>query len=98
MTMRSVWTKSWKWRISERHPLLNSADHSLFHRARTRELPDHYSYIVTKRLIMISTEKWGDPSHELLEKVYGILAREVNKMTDDRFHRFRYGGLHQRVK
>jgi len=47
---------------------------------------------------MISTEKWGDPIHEPLGKVYGILAREVNKMTDDHFHRFRYGGLHQRGK
>ena len=79
-------------------PPLDSADLSLFNRARTRELPDHYSYIVTKWLIMMSTEKWGDPSRELLGKVYDILAREVNKMTDDHFHRFRYGGLHQRVK
>ena len=80
-------------------PLPNGAGFSLvFDRARTRELPDHYSYIVTKRLIMISTEKWSAPSHDLLGKVYEILVREVNKMTDDRFRRFRYGGLHQRVK
>jgi len=67
-------------------------------KARSRELPDHSLHIVTKRLIKISIEQWDDPCHELLEKVYDILAKKVNKMLDDRFHRFQYGGLHQRVK
>lgn len=44
------------------------------------------------------TEKWGAPSHNLLEKVYDALVKEVNQMVDDHFHRFRYGGLYQRVK
>jgi len=55
-------------------------------------------YIITKRLIKISTKQWGSPSHNLLRDVYDILVKKVNKMVDDRFHRFRYGGLHQRVK
>lgn len=55
-------------------------------------------YIVTKRLIKAAIEKWGGPSHVLLEDVYNILAREVNEMIDIHFHPYQYGGLYQRVK
>lgn len=72
--------------------------YSSINRARTRELPAHDLYIVTKRLIKISTEQWDDPSHDLLQEVYDALVWEVNKMVDDRFHPFQYGGLHQSVK
>jgi hypothetical protein len=67
-------------------------------RARAREFPGHTFFIVTKRLIKKSTEQWETPSHDLLGVVYGILSREVNKMVDDHFQRFRYGRLHQNVK
>jgi len=96
-----------KFHPSDKEPIIRAGDDDaicvnevmdMADKARMRELPDHYSYIVTKRLIMVSTEKWGSPSHDLLGKVYDILVREVNKMTDDHFRRFRYGGLHQRVK
>ena len=46
----------------------------------------------------MSTDQWEAPSHELLENVYDILAKEVNKMVDDHFQRFRYGRLHHDVK
>ena len=75
-----------------------SHEYSLFYRARSRELPNHSLYIVTKRLIKVATEKWDTPSHDLLEEVYDILVREVNQMVDERFHDFRYGDLHQRVR
>lgn len=55
-------------------------------------------FIVTKRLVKISTEKWEIPSHDLLEDVYGILAREVNTTVDNHFRRFTYGRLHHDVK
>jgi hypothetical protein len=55
-------------------------------------------YIVTKRLVKKSIEQWGAPSHDLLEKVYEILAEKVNKAVDDHFLPFRYGRLHQHVK
>jgi len=67
-------------------------------RARARELPGHSLFIVTKRLIKISTQQWDSPSYELLQKVYNVLAKEVNRTVDDHFHRFRYGRLHQDVK
>ena len=70
----------------------------LFDRARARELPDHTSFVVTKRLITGSIEKWGDPSYDLLEKVYDILVKRVNTILDNRFERYQYGGLHYHVK
>ena len=70
----------------------------LFDRARARELPDHTSFVVTRRLITESIEQWGDPSRDLLEKVYGVLVKRVNVILDDRFERFQYGGLHYHIK
>jgi len=67
-------------------------------KARARELPDHALYIVTKRLIKISTDKWGDPSHDLLEDVYRILVGRVNDVIDNHFPRSRYERLHQDVR
>lgn len=69
-----------------------------FYRARARELPGHSLFIVTKRLVKISTEQWEVPSYTLLQKVYNVLVKEVNRMVDERFQRFQYGRLHQDVK
>jgi len=67
-------------------------------RARARELPGHSLFIVTKRLIKKSTEKWEAPSYKLLQSVYHVLTKETNRMVDEHFHRFRCGRLHQDVK
>ena len=67
-------------------------------RARARELPGHTLFIVTKRLIKTSINKWEGPSHALLAEVYNVLVEEVNGMVDDRFKSFQYGRLHQDVK
>lgn len=72
--------------------------HSTISRARARELPGHSLFIVTKRLIKKSTEKWEAPSYELLQSVYRVLTKETNRMIDEHFHRFRCGRLHQDVK
>ena len=46
----------------------------------------------------MSIKQWGGPSHDLLEEVYGILAREVNEMIDAHVLAYQYGGLYQRIK
>ena len=46
----------------------------------------------------MATKQWDDPCYDLLEKIYDILVKEVNKILDTRFQRFQYGGLHHRVK
>ena len=43
-------------------------------------------------------EKWVDPSHELFEEEYAILAERVNAMVEERFAPFVHGGLYHRVK
>lgn len=70
----------------------------LFGRARARELPDHWSFVVTKRLIAKSVGQWGDPSRDLLNQVYDILVQRVNEKLDTRFEGSQYGGLHYHVK
>lgn len=67
-------------------------------RAKTRELPDNYPFVVTKRLVKEATEKWADPSHELFEAEYAILAERVNGMIEEHFASFVHGGLYHRVK
>ena len=68
------------------------------YRAKTRELPDNYPFVVTRRLIKQAIEKWVDPSHELFEEEYAILAERVNGMVEDHFSPFVHGGLYHRVK
>jgi hypothetical protein len=67
-------------------------------RAKTRELPDNYPFVVTRRLIKQAVEKWAEPSRELFEAEYAILAERVNKMVEEHFANFVHGGLYHRVK
>jgi hypothetical protein len=85
--------------VSELHPLHSTIHHShAKRRAKTRELPDNYPFLVTKRLIKEATEKWADPSQELFEAEYAILVERVNDMVDEHFASFAHGGLYHRVK
>jgi hypothetical protein len=89
------------WQTSERYRFVKLSilhNHLPFYRARARELPDHCSFVVTRRLITGSIEQWGDPSRDLLEKVYDVLVKRVNAILDNRFERYQYGGLHYHVK
>lgn len=67
-------------------------------RAKTRELPDNYPFVVTRTLIKQAIEQWTDPSHELFEAEYAILVERVNSIVDDHFSSFVHGGLYHRVK
>ena len=67
-------------------------------RAKTRELPDNYPFVITRRLIKQAVEKWADPSHELFEAEYTILVERVNRILNERFNSFVHGGLYNRVK
>ena len=78
-------------------PLNHSSSH-VECRAKTRELPDNYPFVVTKRLIKEAIEKWVDPSHELFEAEYAILVERVNALVEKHFASFTHGGLYHRVK
>ena len=68
------------------------------YRAKTRELPDVYPFVVTRRLIKQAIEKWAEPSYELFEAEYAILVQRVNEMVENRFASYTHGGLHHRAK
>jgi len=68
------------------------------YRAKARELPDNYPFVVTRRLIKQAVEKWADPSHELFEAEYAVLVERVNRILDEQFASFVHGGLYHRVK
>ena len=42
--------------------------------------------------------QWDTPCYDLLDNVYGVLAKEVNTMLDNHFYPFQHGGLHRRAK
>ena len=67
-------------------------------RAKTRELPDNYPFVVTRKLIRQAIEKWADPTHDLFEAEYAILVGQVNGMIEEHFASFVHGGLYHRVK
>lgn len=67
-------------------------------RAKTRELPDNYPFVVTRRLIKQTIQKWDDPSRELFEAEYAVLVERVNSMIEENFASFVHGGLYHRVK
>lgn len=67
-------------------------------RAKTRELPDNYPFVVQRKFIEEAIKRWTDPSHELFEAEYAILAERVNGMVEDHFLSYDHGGLYHRVK
>jgi len=66
-----------------------------FSRAKTRELPDNYPFVVSRMFIRDVTDKWHEPSYSLLEQVSVVLTKFVKKVIATHFGR--YPGLHQKV-
>ncbi|KAF9783798.1 P-loop containing nucleoside triphosphate hydrolase protein [Thelephora terrestris] len=66
--------------------------------AKTRELPDNYPFIVTRKFIKEAIERWSDPSHDLFEAEYAILVERVNGMVEEHFASYFHGGLYHRAK
>lgn len=66
-------------------------------RAKTRELPDHYPFVVTKNLINNVTEQWEQPSHDLFEDIFLILSKFVAKVVGEHFGEHTKGGLQQLI-
>jgi hypothetical protein len=67
------------------------------HRARTRELPDNYPFVVSKKLINDVTKLWDRPSHIFLDNVFRVLSHFVQKVLREHFGQHTQGGLQQRV-
>ncbi|KII95434.1 hypothetical protein PLICRDRAFT_25913 [Plicaturopsis crispa FD-325 SS-3] len=66
-------------------------------KARTRELPDNYPFVVHEGFISEVVEKWNVPSQLLYQSVQRTLTSYVKKVIADHFEAFGNGGLQQRV-
>ncbi|KAG2338315.1 hypothetical protein BDR05DRAFT_893920 [Suillus weaverae] len=61
-------------------------------RARTRELPDNYPFIVQQTYIQEFTEKWEIPSQTLFDKVHDILKNDLSVLVHEHFGKMGRGG------
>jgi hypothetical protein len=66
-------------------------------RARTRELPDNYPFIVQKEYIREFTEKWASPTRLLFDQVYDILKEDLSALVQEHFAKMGRGGAHHSV-
>lgn len=68
-----------------------------FERARTRELPDNYPFVVQKVYITEVLQKWEKPALDLFDIVYDILRADAEKMIDRHFTAIGRGSAKQSV-
>lgn len=61
-------------------------------RARTRELPDNYPFIVQQTYIQEFTEKWEMPSQTLFDEVHNILKNDLSILVHEHFGKMGRGG------
>lgn len=61
-------------------------------RARTRELPDNYPFVVQKAYIDEFTKKWASPSNILFDQVYDILKKDLDTLVHEHFEKMGRGG------
>ncbi|EMD32900.1 hypothetical protein CERSUDRAFT_76972 [Gelatoporia subvermispora B] len=67
------------------------------HRAITRELPDHYPYVVTNEYITSVVCKWNVPTQRLFRDVQKRLVEYVKRLINKHFSKYAHGGLQQKV-
>ena len=68
------------------------------YRAITRELPDHYPFVVANEYISSFIGGWQLPAEKLYEAVHQCLLQRVKALTEKHFGKFSQGGLHANVK
>ncbi|KAI0077225.1 hypothetical protein K474DRAFT_1596469 [Panus rudis PR-1116 ss-1] len=66
-------------------------------KAITRELPDHYPFVVCKEYIATFTSQWETPAERLFASVYKILHGYIKGLVELHFGKFAHGGMQHRV-
>ena len=91
--------KSWNGRISKRASFayIILVITVSIHRARTRELPDHYPFVVNKTFIDAVIKKWDTPAMDLCKTVHKVASEHVQKLVKQHFGSFGQGYLEQHV-
>ncbi|KAG6327681.1 hypothetical protein ID866_11408, partial [Astraeus odoratus] len=65
--------------------------------SRTRELPDHYPFVVQKMYISEFVQNWQRPAFRLFDAVYRIMKKDIEKIVNGHFARMGRGGAKQSV-
>ena len=71
---------------------------NLLDRARTRELPDNYPFVVQQSYISDVTGKWLKPALILFDEVDHVLANHVRDLVSKHFQHFGRGNLERMVQ
>ncbi|KAH7929544.1 hypothetical protein BV22DRAFT_1102356 [Leucogyrophana mollusca] len=66
-------------------------------KARTRELPDNYPFVVQKVYITQFTRMWYQPAMDLLEQIYAILKKDLSNTIKQHFAQMGRGNAQQMV-
>ncbi|KAG6827859.1 hypothetical protein H0H92_010192 [Tricholoma furcatifolium] len=78
--------------------MMSGAAYYSYFRARTRELPGNYPFVVQKSYIEAIIKKWHEPAKFLCRFVFQTLQRDVQRLIQIHFGNFGQGQLAQRIK
>ncbi|PPQ80108.1 LOW QUALITY PROTEIN: hypothetical protein CVT25_001476 [Psilocybe cyanescens] len=67
-------------------------------RARTRELPGHYPFVVQKTFIDNIIKEWQAPAQVLCKTVHSVISEHIKGLIKKHFSEFGQGYLEQRVR
>ncbi|KAF8199727.1 P-loop containing nucleoside triphosphate hydrolase protein [Pholiota molesta] len=68
------------------------------HRARTRELPGSFPFVVQKTFINNITKEWSDPAYMLCETVHATVLEQIKSLVCKHFSEFGQGSLERNVQ
>lgn len=68
------------------------------HRARTRELPGNYPFVVQSSFINSIIKEWREPAIILCKTIHATIMEHCKKLVKAHFGEFGQGALEQRVK
>lgn len=66
-------------------------------RAITRELPDHYPFVVSNEYILSIVQKWDVPVRSLFDTIQHVLFAHVKVLVNKHFEKFTQGNLQHHV-
>ncbi|KAL0945228.1 hypothetical protein HGRIS_000741 [Hohenbuehelia grisea] len=66
-------------------------------KARSRELPDNYPFVVRSAYVSEITKQWGAPAKMLCDQTHKTLSVHIKRIVHDHFALFGQGTLEQRV-
>lgn len=66
-------------------------------RARTRELPGHYPFVISNEYIQRIVMDWDGPARALFDEIQRTLLAQVKAIISRHFEKYVQGNLHLQV-